>query len=126
MKVKTEKELGEALKNKEETIEITGDLAKKTIKIRATGKVAWVVAFGAIGIAVYAVASTIPTGGTSAPIAGQVAGITGGAAVTILGGAATYSAIAVAIAAGGIGALTSLRKYKEISRSPTSLVLKRR
>lgn len=78
MKVKNEKELGEALKNKEETIEITGDLAKKTIKIRATGRVAWVVAFGAIGISAYAAISTIPTGGTSAPIAGPVVGFTGG------------------------------------------------
>lgn len=126
MKVRTEKELGEALKNNVDEIEITGDLAKKTIRIRATGKVAWTIAFGAIGIAFYAAASTIPTGGTSAPIAGPVAGFTGGAAVTVLGAGVTYSAVAIAVAAGGIGALTSLRKYKEVTRSQGSLVLRRR
>lgn len=126
MKVKTEKELGEALKNKEDTIEISGDLVKKTIKIRATGKVAWGVAAGAIGIAFYATASTMATGGTSAPITVTTAGFTAGTAATILGGSVAYSSIAVAIAAGGVGALTSLRSYKEVSRSSDSLILKRR
>ncbi|STO59714.1 Uncharacterised protein [Canicola haemoglobinophilus] len=47
-------------------------------------------------------------------------------AVGILGGAATYSAIAIAVAAGGVGVLTSLRNYKEISRSENKLVLQKR
>ena len=100
-KVSTEEELGEALKNKEDTIEITGDLAKKTIKLRATGKVAWAIAFAAIGIAAYAAIVAIPTGGTSAAISAFAAP----AAVGILGGAATYTAIAIAVAAGGVSAL---------------------
>ncbi|OQX01930.1 MAG: hypothetical protein BWK73_44435 [Thiothrix lacustris] len=121
-RVSTEKELGDALKREEHTIEITGDLAKKTIKLRATGNIAWAVAFAAIGIAVYGVIATPVTGGTT----GIVAGFTGTAAVGILGGAATYSAIAIAVAAGGVGVLTSLRSYKEVSRTANSLIIKRK
>lgn len=121
-KVSTEKELGEALKSKESTIEITGDLAKKTIKLRATGAVAWAVAFAAIGIAVYGAIAAIPTGGTSVAISAFAAP----AAVGILGGAATYTAIAIAVAAGGAGALSALRSYKEVSRTANSITLKRR
>ena len=36
MKIKTEKELGEALKNDQDRIEIEGDLSRKVIKIKAT------------------------------------------------------------------------------------------
>ena len=120
--VTTEKELGKALKRNEEIIEITRDLAKKTIRLRATGNVAWAIAFAAIGIAVYGVIAAPATGGSS----GIFAGFTAPAAVGILGGAASYSAIAIAVAAGGVGALTSLRKYKEISRTSSSVILKRK
>ena len=40
MKVNNEKELGVAVYNKEDTIEIEGNLATKVIKIKAKGKVA--------------------------------------------------------------------------------------
>lgn len=120
--VHTEKELADAIKRGEDTIEITGDLAKKTIRIRATGNVAWAIAFGAIGLAAYAAISMPITGGTSAPVAGLAA--TG--AIGVLGGAATYSAIAVALAAGGVGVLTKLREYKEVSRTASTLTLKRK
>ncbi|EHK9018668.1 hypothetical protein K0W38_004425 [Vibrio vulnificus] len=121
-KVTTEKELGEALKNEESTIEITGDLAKKTIKLRATGNVAWAIAIGAIAIAAYGIIAAVPSGGSGA----LVSGIAAPAAVGVLGGAVTYSAIAIAVAAGGVGALTALRGYKEVSRTENSITLKRR
>jgi hypothetical protein len=121
VRVETEKELADAIKQGEDTIEITGNLANKTIKIRATGRVAWAVAFGAIGIAVYAAIATIPSGGAAAPISG----ITALGAVGILGGATTAAAIALAVAAGGLGVLTKLRTYKEVSRSDGVLILKR-
>jgi hypothetical protein len=124
--VRTEKELAEAIKRGEDTIEITGDLVKKTIKIRATGKVAWAVAFTAIGIAIYAAISTGATGGISAPVTGTMSGISAGAAVGILGSTTTYSAVALAIAAGGIGVLTKLRGYREVFRNKDVLVLKRK
>ncbi|MDG6231681.1 hypothetical protein Q7506_09600 [Glaesserella parasuis] len=124
--VRTEKELGEAIKRGDDTIEIEGDLAKKTIKIRATGTVAWAIAIGAIGIAVYATIAAVGTGGVAAPAAVAANAFAAPAAVGVLGGAVTYSAIAIAVAAGGVGALTSLRNYKEVSRADNKLVLKKR
>ncbi len=59
-----EQELGEALKNDTDTIVIEGDLAKKVVRIRATGKVAWAIAIGAIAIAV---GIAIASGGAGAP-----------------------------------------------------------
>lgn len=125
-KVRTERELGEALKAGEDRIEIEGDLARKTIKLRATGKIAWAIAFGAIGIAAFSAYATVGTGGAAAPVSGATAALSGSAAVGILGGPVTVSAVSIAIAAGGVGALTRLREYKEISRSEANLVLQRR
>ena len=48
--VKTSKQLGQAIKEEKETIEIEGDLAAKVIRIKATGKVAWGVAAAAAGL----------------------------------------------------------------------------
>lgn len=124
-RVKTEKELGDALKSNEDEIEIEGDLARKTIRIRATGKVAWALVIGAIGIVAASAVATAGTGGGAIPITGVAAGISGGAAIGILGASTAATAISVAIAAGGVGALTSLRRYKEVSRSKTTLVLRR-
>ncbi|MBA1276172.1 MULTISPECIES: hypothetical protein [Pseudomonadaceae] len=125
-KVRTEAELGAALKNNEDSIEIEGDLANKALKIRATGKAAWIVAIGAIGVATYSAFATLGTGGASAPVTATTAGFTAVAATTILGATVTYSAIATAIAAGGVGALNSLRKYKQISYENNRLVLRRK
>lgn len=125
-KVKTEAELAEALKNNEESIEIEGDLAKKTFKIRATGKVAWGVCIGAIGIAAYSVFVTVGTGGASAPVTVTTASFVAVKTTAILGGAVTYSAIAIAVAAGGVGALNKLRKYKQVSYENGRLVLQRK
>ncbi|WP_275897270.1 hypothetical protein [Helicobacter suis] len=41
MAIQTEEELARAIKEGRDTIEIEGDLATKTIRIKATGKVAW-------------------------------------------------------------------------------------
>lgn len=125
-KVFTEKELAEALKNGEDTIEIVGDLAGKTIKIRATGKVAWAIAFGAIGVAVYSAVATLGSGGASAPATGTAAAFTAPVAVGILGIPATLAAISIAIAGGGLATLTRLRGYNETFRTENSLILKKK
>jgi hypothetical protein len=117
--IQTEKELGEALKNDQDTIEIEGDLQKKVLKIKATGKVAWAIAIGAIGIAVVV---ALGSGGAAAPASGVV----GIGAVSVLGFSTAMSAVGIAIAAGGVGALNSLRRYKIISQSGGKLVLSRR
>jgi uncharacterized membrane protein len=183
--VQTERELASAIKRDEDTIEITGDLANKTVRIRATGGVAWAIAFATIGLAVYA---TITRGVTVGEIFGAIGGavssifgvsatyfaialavggisvlmkrrvawaivfvticlaiyatIRGVAVVEIVGafvgaivgaigtafsifGVSTYYAIAFVIGAGGVSVLRKLRRYKEVSRTPGLLVLKR-
>jgi hypothetical protein len=119
--IRNNKDLAGAIERGEDYIEIEGDLANRVIRIRAAGKVAWVIAVGAIGIAVTATILAVPTGGTSEAI-GFIAAP---AALAVLGGPATYAAIAVAVCAGSVGALTRLRGYKEISRSDGRLVLAR-
>ena len=119
MAITTEKELGNALKNNQDTIEIEGDLTNKVIKIKATGAVAWAVAIGAIGIGVVI---TLGSAGTAAPVAGFV----GIGAASILGASATASAVAIAVAAGGIGSLNSLRKYKVVRSQDGKLTLSRK
>ena len=63
-------------KNNEETIEIKGDLAKKTFKLRAAGKVAWGVCIGAIGGVIYSAVATVGTGRAIASMTGLTAGFT--------------------------------------------------
>ena len=121
MKIRTEKELGEALKSDQDRIEIEGDLTRKVIKIKATGRVAWVIAGGAIAVAVVAVLATPATGGVS-NVAHFMAAP---AAAATLGVSATGSAIAIAVAAGGIGALNKLRRYSLEKNSDGSITLKR-
>ncbi|BCD46571.1 hypothetical protein NHP194003_07240 [Helicobacter suis] len=64
------KKLARAVEEGRDTIEIEEDLATKTIKIKATGKVAWAVAIGAIGVAL---AALLASGGVAAPTSGVVA-----------------------------------------------------
>ena len=107
-KVTTEEELTNAIKNNEDTIEIEGNLANKTIRIKATGKIAWAIAIAAIAVAVGGILLIPASGGTSSVASG--AAISG--AVSILGGKVTLSAITIAVAGGGIGILNKLRKYR--------------
>lgn len=121
MTVKTEEELAEAIQNNEETIEIEGDLKNKTLKIKATGKAAWIIAIGAVGVAVAGIMLAPASGGTSSIASGIVAP----AAVGIWGVSATLSAISIAVAAGGVGVLNKLREYKIIENTDNKLVLKK-
>lgn len=121
MVVKNEKELGEALKEGVDTIVVEGDLKNKVVRIKATGKVAWAIAIGAIAVAVTAILTTPATVGTSEAVAFAVAP----AAIGILGPSTTIAAIGIAVTAGGIGALNSLRKYKIVEHSNNRIVLKR-
>jgi len=69
---------------------------------------------------------SVGTGGATAPAtvtSGFIAGVT---AVTVLGSATTASAIAVAVAAGGVGVLSKLRSYKIVEKSQSRVVLARR
>ena len=122
MSITNNKDLAQAVNNQQSEIIIEGDLAKKIIKIKATGKVAWAIAIGAIGVAVAAVMAAPLTAGTS----GVVSAIAAPGAVAVLGGPAAATAIGVAIAGGGIATLNKLRVYKVVSRSDNRIVLKRK
>ena len=120
--VTNEKELGKALKEKQDTIEIEGDLAKKVVRIKATGKIAWAVAIGAIAVAVIA-ALTAPASGGAHGFIGI--GVTAPVAAGILGVSATTAAISIAVAAGGIGALKALRSYKLEKLGDNHIILRK-
>ena len=124
MAIDNEKDLGKALNEDQDTIEIEGSLKDKVIKIKATGKVAWVIAIGAIGVAVVAILYPVPEPATQTGAKG-IAALTGGAAVGILGAGTAMSAIAISVASGGVAALNKLRGYKIISNSGDKLVLKK-
>lgn len=120
--VRTDKELGKALKNGADEIIIEGDLKKKVLRIKATGKVAWGVAIGAIGVIVLALLAAPETAGTSSIIG---AASFAPAAAAVGGADVAVTAIGIAVAAGGIGALNKLRNYKIVEKTSSRVVLHR-
>lgn len=132
--VKSAKELGEAIKNKEEYIYIEGDLKNRIIKIKATGKIAWAIAGVAIASAVglylsapATAVATAPAGGVGSVVSFGGSAVAAGAATTILGINATAVAMSVAIAAGGIGAINLLRDdYKIVRNDNKGMLLERK
>ena len=123
MTVKTEEELGKAIKNDEDAIEVEGDLIKKVVRIKATGSVAWGIAIGAIAVAVIAVLSSPATAGTglvAAPaLVAPAAGAPGGMGIAV-------SAVSIAVAGGGVAVLNKLRDYEIVSNTKEKLVLRRK
>tara|TARA_R110002050_G_scaffold22034_1_gene60383 strand:+ start:434 stop:877 length:444 start_codon:yes stop_codon:yes gene_type:complete len=109
MAISKKEELGEALKNGESRIEIEGDLAKRILRIKATGPVAWAIAIGCIGIAVVV---AIGSGGAAAPV--SAVGLV--PAVGILGGSTVSAAISIAVAAGGVGVLSRLYSGYDVEK----------
>ena len=120
--VRTKDELAKAVEEKEDTIVIEGDLAKKVIKIKATGSVAWALAVGGITVAVVAILAAPETAGTSALPAGAAFFET----ATVMGGTdIAMTAIGIAVAAGGVGVLNQLRAYSIAEKQNNRVVLKR-
>lgn len=119
--VNDSKGLGNALKNDVDEIIIEGDFKEKVIRIKATGKLAWAVAIGAIGVAVVATLAAPATGGTSVLADALVAP----AAVSVLGGPATLAAVSIAVTAGGVGALNKLRKYNIVEKDNNRIILRK-
>ena len=122
VRVRTEKELTKAVESGVDTIEIEFPLGDKVIRIKGTGQVAWGVCIAALAVSLVAVLATPATGGSS-----NVAHfVTLPVATTILGGPVACSAMAIAVAAGGIGVLNKLRKYKIEKQSGDVVVLRRK
>lgn len=128
VKVTNNDELNSAMNSGASTIEIEGDLAKKVIRLKATGMVSWAIAFGAIGIAVGVLIVSTPisvvTGGLAAPIEGASVAMLAAPAVSIVGLDVVVMSVGLAITAGGVGILTRLRSdYRIIEQAPTHVVL---
>ena len=120
--VNTEKELAKAIKNEEMEIIIEGDLAKKVVRIKAVGNVAWLVAAGAIAVAIAGVLTAPTTAGISAAVGAPAMAAT---VVTLGGVSVTTAAVAIAVAGGGVACLNKLREYSIVKKSDNKVVLKR-
>ena len=111
--VSTAKELGTAISNNENQIVIEGRLGDAVITINAIGPVAWAVAIGAIGVAIAGVAVTAGTGGAGAPVGIVSESFAIPTLVATTGSiSVSTTAIGIAIAGGGVGTLTAMRRYK--------------
>lgn len=119
----TEKELGEALKRGESTIEVEFDLQNKVLKIKALEKGAWAICVAAIGVAVVCGVVTISTAGTATVPSAFVAAPAVVTVSSFLGMPTAISAIGIAIAGGGVGALNKLRGYRVEKVSDEKIIL---
>ena len=120
--IKDEKDLGKAIKNDENTIEIEGDLARKVIKIKATGAVAWAVCFAALVITITFILAAPPSGGLTIPATLVVAPT----AASILGGGTAVTAVGIAIGGGSAAILNKLREYRLEKISDNHVILHRK
>lgn len=121
-------ELGRAIESNQNEITVEGDLAKKIIRIKATGKVAWVIAGGAVAIGVIAImnmpvaASTGPTGLIAESV---VLGTTAIGAVSILGVSATITAVSIGVGARNKKVLDKLRNnYTMTTVNDSKIILR--
>lgn len=129
-KVTDEQEFADALKDNADYIHVEGDLADLTLKVKATGNIAWAVAIAAIGLAVAAFYMTVGTGGTAAPGTAALAATSVPVALGILGFGATTLIITLMIKAGSLkmakDIIQSLRNnYVVVEKEKGSVLLKR-
>ena len=124
--VSTPQELGKAVSNGKNKIIVSGSLGSAVITIEAIGPVAWVVAIGSLGVAVAGAMATAGTGGAAAPAGVVMEGIAAPALITTFGSLSTVTtAIGIAVAGGGVGTLTTLRKYKAKRKNGKVVLYKR-
>ena len=116
----TNEEFVKALNDKAEYIILEGDRANDIYRIVVAGKIAWVLAIGAIVIGVALVFTTVGSGGTAAPATIPAMNLIAPAAVATLGWSATSTAVAICIAAGGVAAgkavLNSVRNNYKVDQ----------
>lgn len=126
MKVRNEEELGKALKNNVDLIEVEYELKRKVVRIRAIGDVAWMVCIAAMTVGVAYIIATAATAGTTAPVNALIATPALAGAVTVMGVPTTISAVSIAVAGGGVASLNKLRNYKVKSISGEKIQLIRK
>ena len=118
-----EKELTEAINNGSSEIEIEGDLANKVIRIKATGKVAWAVAIGAIIVAIGIVVLTIFNSKANIPLIAFIEPNSTQIFDTNLAISMIAITIIVSIISLGIALFNKLRFYNIEKTSLTSIKL---
>lgn len=121
------KELGEALKRGDDSIEVECDLAKKVFRLKATGKAAWAVCIAGLGVAVAGTVVAVGTAGTATAPAALISTPAMAGTVAILGAPTAIMALSVALAGGGVGVLNHLMKDYDIEKiSDAKLILHRK
>lgn len=124
--VNTAKGLANAIANNENRIIITGTLGNAVLTLDAIGPVAWAIAIGSIGVAIAGTVATISTGGAVAPVDVASKFVVTPALITTCGSVSTaWTAINIAVAGGGVGTLSALRKYKARSEDGEVVLIKR-
>lgn len=118
-------ELAKAIERGDNSIEISIELGKKIIRIKATKTAATIVAIGAVGVAMYAVISA-PAAGPAVPIQGLVASEGAAVAVAVWGIPATIAAVSMAVAVRGTSVLKKLRNDYDMEEKEDMYVLKKK
>lgn len=124
--VSTPEELGKAIKENEDEIEILGDIEAEVRKIITLPKAHWVVAVGAISTTVFSVLTTGDIGISRSPITirGTAFSLAPIAGILLLGEGAFLSAVSMAIAGGGVDALSKLRnRYEFLEPSGKAMLI---
>lgn len=122
MAITDEKELGKALQDGIDSIEIEGNLKDKVLRIKASGKVAWVIALGAIAIAVIvALSNTLANIGEANKVLMESPDST---PHLWLGG--VWILVGIAVVAITLAMLNKFRGYKLEKVSNTRIILRKK
>lgn len=118
-------ELARAVNRGDNSIEITGDLGKKIVRIKATGTAATIVAIGAVAVAMYATISA-PAAGPAIPVHALIDGGAASLAVGVWGIPATIAAVSMAISVRSTDVLKKLRDGYDVEKKGDKYVLTKR
>lgn len=122
MAITDEKELSKALQDGIDSIEIEGNLKDKVLRIKASGKVAWVIALGAIAIAVIvALSNTLANIGGANKVLMESPD---SAPYLWLGG--VWILVGIAVVAITLAMLNKFRGYKLEKVSNTRIILRKK
>ncbi|MDR1770512.1 MAG: hypothetical protein LBS02_07740 [Hungatella sp.] len=122
MTANNEKELGNAIRNDENTIEVKGDLARMIVRMRSMNLVLWCICLSLLALMVTAVLAAPGTLGMS----GAAAMLAGTPVAGMMGTTTTISSVMIAVAGGGVGALNKIRDYRMEQITRTHIILHRR
>lgn len=123
MTVYNENELGRAIQNEENYIEIQGGFVSDIRKIKALNRVMWCLVLSVLALIIATLLLAPVTAGT-APIAASL--VAGTPAVGMLGLSGCMTAIRIAVAGGGIHILKRLRGYQSKSMGKDRMILFKR